>query len=85
MPVGRCRIQQKTSMCDSGVLWSFGFARFLLMRQAGVLPPRVCTPPLISLSVNTLEIDRADLGSAIRMRGSLDLVHPRPSGLGHFR
>ena len=37
MPVGRCRIHQKTSMCSSRVLWSFEYARFLLMRQAGVL------------------------------------------------
>ena len=85
MPVGRCRIHQKTSMCNSGVLGYLGLARFLLMRQAGVLPPCVWCPSIICLFVQSLVIDRPDLGIAIGVRGSWTIVHPRPSGLGHFR
>ena len=59
MPVGRCRIQQKTSLRNSGVLGYLGFARFLLMRHAGVLPPRVWCPSFIRLSVQSLVVARS--------------------------
>lgn len=35
MPMGRCRIHQKTSMCNSGVLGYLEFARFLMNAPCG--------------------------------------------------
>gem|GEM_PF-5630205 len=51
----------------------------------GGAPPHAQYPFSAHLSVETPVIDRADLGSAIRVRGCWTWTHPRPSGLGHFR